>query len=419
MAHTNPARWSIGVLVIFMMFGFGFGNWLARLPATRDHLGASTFEMSLIGLVLASGALLGLILSGRTVSWLGPRRAIFFSAIGQGVFMPLGTTLLWEGILLPSMLGLAAYGFFFGTGDVAMNVSGASAERALGKPRMPLLHGGYSIGSVTAMGAGALAEVLGLAVPTHLTYVFIIIVVGCLLALTWVPRVETPLPAEAVPIVNTNTGPIQIIVPDTTTATGPATAAVERYNPWRDPRILLLGFMVMSVSLTEGTATDWLPLALADNREFSNASAALALGVFYAAMMLTRIAGSWLLTRFGRVVVLRASAVCAAIAILTLYLLPFGWVGYVCAALWGIGGALGFPIAVSAAADDPERAVQSVATVSTLSYASFLIGPMLIGIVGEYFGLLTAFLPLIAVLVFVLFAASAARERGPEAHSRA
>lgn len=415
-SQITPSGWTFGVLIVFTMFGFGFGNWLARIPAVRDHLGASTLQMSIIGLVLATGSVIGLVIAGRTVTWLGPRRTIYYGALGQALFMPLGATLLWFGFAAPGMLALAVFGFFFSTSDVAMNVSGAAAERALGKPRMPLLHGGYSLGGVSAMGVGALAETFKVPVPIHLGIVFAVIVVGILFAIQRIPRVEPATPAGEPLVVTTNTGPIQLLAT-------PAVEAVKQrpasYNPWRDPRIIVIGLLAMSMGLTEGTATDWLPLALADHRGFSNPAAALALGVFFVAMLSTRAAGSWLLGRFGRVWILRASAVVAGSSIVLLNVVPFPWASYVFAALWGIGSALGFPIGVSAAADDPEKAVRGVATVSAITYAAFLVGPMAIGFLGEHFGLLRAFLPIAVFLIFVIFAAGAAREPGRKAGSGA
>lgn len=415
-AALNPSRWAFSVLVVFTMFGFGFGNWLARLPAIRDHLGASTIEMSIIGLSIAIGAVAGLLFAGHSVTWLGPRRAILVTVLGQVVFIAVGGPLLWAGHLVPSLIVLALFGFCFSTGDVAMNVSGAAAERALGKSRMPILHGGYSLGGVVAMGTGALAEYFKISVPTHLMLVFALILVCVLLALRNIPRVEPITHGAPDPhleqVINTNTGPMHVVTPELTAAAISKPQPAARYNPWRDKRIVIIGLVVLSMGLTEGTATDWLPLALADHRGFTNSTAALVLGVFFTAMMLTRMTGGWLLDRFGRVAVLRGGAVLVAISIILINAVPFAWASVTAAVLWGVGCALGFPIGVSAAADNPATAVRAVATVSAIAYGSYLLGPMAIGFLGQSFGLLTAFLPLLVFLVFVFFAAGAARESG-------
>lgn len=415
------SRWSNAVLIVFTLMGTGFGSWLSRLPAVRDHLGATTFEMSLFGLALALGSLLGLILSSRSVSALGPRRALVITAVCQAVAMPSAAMLFWVGLPIPAAICLSVFGFSFGTADVAMNVSGASAERALGKPRMPLYHAGYSLGSVGSMGIGALAEAAKIPVPVHLATMFVVIALGALLALRAVPH-ETRETADAqegardqdptVPAPSVHTGPIAL--PSGADAVPPTTAPAPRgYSPWRDPRILTIGLIAMSMSLAEGTASDWLPLALTDGRGFTNEAAALTLGAFFVSMTVTRLAGSVILPRLGRVTVLRGGALLVVLGIITTILIPVDAASIIGAVLWGVGCAFGFPIGISAAADDPATAVRGVATVSAIAYTAFLLGPMLIGFLGEKFGLLQAFWPLVGFVAFAFVFAGATRERTP------
>ena len=40
--------------------------------------------------------------------------------------------------------------------------------------------------------------------------------------------------------------------------------------------------------------------------------------------------------------------------------------------VWGLGASLGFPVGMSAAADDPARAAARVSVVSTIGYGAFL-----------------------------------------------
>ena len=60
------------------------------------------------------------------------------------------------------------------------------------------------------------------------------------------------------------------------------------------------------------------------------------------------------------------------------------------AALWGIGVALGFPVGMSAAADDSAHAAGRVSVVSSIWYLAFLAGPPLIGFLGHEVGTLRA-----------------------------
>lgn len=418
-------RWTGGILVIFTLMGLGFGSWLSRIPAVRDHLGASTLEMSIFGFVLAAGSVLGLVLAGHTVSWLGPRRTLAIGVLVQLVAMPAAGMLFWVDAVVPAVACLAVFGFVFGTSDVAMNVSGASAEQALGKPRMPLLHAGFSLGSVTATALGALAEAIGISVPVHLSVMYLLIAIGVFCALRVVPRTEADgAVTEADNAVDDSVGeaaaaaaagsgiarPAPTNNPADPVSAAPAAAS---RSPWRDPRVLAVGLIVMSMSLAEGTASDWLPLALADGRGASNQHATLMLSVFFISMTVTRLGGSWLLGRFGRVPVLRVSAVLVLIGVSLLILVAAPWASVLGVVLWGMGAALGFPIGISAAADNPATATRDVAAVAAIAYTALLLGPMIIGFLGEHLGLLSAFWPLTVFAALAFLLAKSAKEPAP------
>jgi cyanate permease len=67
--------------------------------------------------------------------------------------------------------------------------------------------------------------------------------------------------------------------------------------------------------------------------------------------------------------------------------------------IWGLGAALGFPVGMSAAADDPRRAARRVAVVSTVGYGAFLAGPPLLGFVGDHVGTLDSLLVVVAAML--------------------
>ena len=54
--------------------------------------------------------------------------------------------------------------------------------------------------------------------------------------------------------------------------------------------------------------------------------------------------------------------------------------------LWGVGASLGFPVGMSAAADEEEHAPARVSVVSTIAYTAFLAGPPLLGFLGDEVG---------------------------------
>ena len=77
---------------------------------------------------------------------------------------------------------------------------------------------------------------------------------------------------------------------------------------------------------------------------------------------------------------------------------------------WGLGSALGFPVGMSAAADDPKTAAARVSAVATIGYLAFLVGPPLVGFVGEQVGLLNALLIVLGLVAVAGIVSPAARE---------
>jgi cyanate permease len=77
--------------------------------------------------------------------------------------------------------------------------------------------------------------------------------------------------------------------------------------------------------------------------------------------------------------------------------------------LWGVGASLGFPVGMSAAADDPVHAAARVSVVSTVGYAAFLAGPPLLGFLGDHVGVLHALLVVAVLLVPATLTVPAAR----------
>jgi MFS family permease len=243
----------------------------------------------------------------------------------------------------------------------------------------------------------------------HLTAVFLIIVVVGGFSLRLIPPdSETSGGGRLSPVATS--GPTQLPTDPKGLGEPVTHGSVRPHSPWRDPRILLVGLIAMSMSLAEGTAADWLPLALADGRGLPNEVGALMLGIFYVSMTVTRLVGSPILGRFGRVPVLRGGAILCGLGVVVVILVPLTWGIVLGALMWGVGCALGFPVGISAAADNPRTAVRDVAAVSAIAYTAMLLGPMAFGFLGEHIGLLTAFWALVAIALLSAFVAGAARE---------
>ena len=134
-----------------------------------------------------------------------------------------------------------------------------------------------------------------------------------------------------------------------------------------------------------------------------------------------RWVGPGLLDRYGRVVVVRALACVAVVGLVLFVFSPTVALAFPGALLWGVGTSLGFPVGMSAAADEPAAAAGRVSVVASIGYCAFLGGPPLIGFLGSHEGVLhalTAVAVLLAIAVMLagtLRPISAAAPSEPEA----
>lgn len=370
-----------GVAVVFGLNGLGVASWYARLPAARDALDLSAGRLGMLLLAMSVGAILAMPTSGVVTHRLGPRRTVTLAVIIAAAGLALaGLGGAMASIVVVAM-GIFALGYGSGTCDVAMNVEGAAVERRLGRTIMPRFHAAWSLGTVAGAGIGAGGARVGLPLSAHLALAAGVMLAGTLVA------VRSFLPAD----------------PDTPHEKSGGVLAA-----WRDPRTLLIGLLVLVMAFTEGTANDWLAVAFVDGHGVTEAAGAATFAVFVAAMTAGRTAGTIAIDRWGRVRTLTVTIFVAGAGALVAVLASSWTVALAGVALWGVGASLGFPVGMSAAADEERHAAARVSVVAVIGYTAFLAGPPLVGLLGDRVGTLKALLivPLILIPALALVPAT-------------
>ena len=247
---------------------------------------------------------------------------------------------------------------------------------------MPRFHALYAVGAVAGALIGVGMNALGVSVAVHF------VLAAALLAVAMVATARQFLPAGDV---------------DEQHAEGRA----HPLRAWLEPRTLLIGLFVLCMAFAEGTGGDWLGIASIDGYGVSAALASVVYGVFMVGMLLSRWYGHVPLDRFGRVAALRVSAAATALGVLVVVFAPAFPLVLAGSLLWGLGAGLGFPVGMSAAADDPRQSAGRVSVVATVGYLAFLLGPASIGFLGEHTGVLHA-LTITSALMGVAFLTAAA-----------
>ncbi len=125
---------------------------------------------------------------------------------------------------------------------------------------------------------------------------------------------------------------------------------------------------------------------------------------FATVMTIGRFSGHLVIARVGKQGALLASVVTSAIGIALVALVDHPAAVVAGVALWGLGASLGFPVAISIAGDDPDRPAERVGAVATAGYLAFLVGPPALGFLGEHYGLRSAILVVVGLLVLAAVA---------------
>ena len=394
--RAQVVAWRNAIFVIFGLCGVLIATWVSRLPAARDALHIGPAQVGLLIFGIAAGSIVGLVASSHIVARFGSVTVMTWGLITAS----LGVAIAGFGATVgPSFavtfIGLLVFGSTSGMTDVAMNVSGAANERALGRAIMPVFHAFFSFGTMLGAAIGALAEFLHVPIAIHLGGVAVLVILtGLVIRRYFQP--DQPTHEDGEPIA----------------ADDHSLTWRGRLGIWRDPRTILIGVIVLAAAFAEGSANDWLAIASVDGHGVPNATGAIIFGIFVTAMTGGRLGGIFLLDRFGRVFVLRATFLLAAVGLLVFIFVPIVPIAIAGAVLWGFGASLGFPVGMSAAADDPKTAAARVSAVATIGYFAFLVGPPLIGLLGQYFGVIHGLLVVLVLTAIGAVVSGAAREQG-------
>jgi MFS family permease len=253
-------------------------------------------------------------------------------------------------------------------------------EKARPKPIMSFFHGMWSVGNLTG---AALLVALGLVFGGQ--YELTVHVAGTTAAVVGIGAVVV-----AVRIV-------------------PQTAVVDHHDALTGkkapipPAAYLLGLMAIAFGLGEGTAYDWSSLQVTEVAQVDPTTGSLAVTCVAAFMVVIRLLGDRLVTRFGRRAIVRFGGVCSALGYLvvatasSLPLLLVGW------SLVGLGIGMIAPQVYAVAGHTGGG--RGLAVVVAFGYATFLISPAAIGILVEFVGIqATMFLPAV-LLTGLLFLA--------------
>ncbi|GED08117.1 MFS transporter [Cellulosimicrobium cellulans] len=392
-------------MVQFGLFGVVGASWMSRLPSVREALGISASQLGLLLVVGGLGSLVSVVSAGAVVARFGSRTTLVVATVGNVVGFGLVALGTGTGGVVLFAVGAFLNGVCGALTNVPINICAASVEQHVGRAILPHFHAAFSIGAACGAIVAAAFSWAHVGITAQILVVTLAVTVARAVLIAPATALAPDQVASGAPAPAGTTDLVDGAAPAASPRRGAGVRAA--LAAWREPRTLLIGLVLLASSLSEGSAGNWLSMAVVDGFEVREALGAVAYGTFVGAMTVFRFAGTGLIDRFGRVAVLRASGVSALVGLLVFGLspsLPLAWVGIV---LWGCGAALANPVAIAAASDDPAHAAPRVAVATSFSTVAMLTAPPLLGLLVDGVGARHALLVICAATVLSLAVAGA------------
>ncbi|MEM9676783.1 MAG: MFS transporter [Pseudomonadota bacterium] len=368
------SRQALGVFAFFFLEGFVIGNWIPRIPDVKALYGLSASGLGFALFALALGTLIAFLIAPRLLAIMGLARSCF---IGLAAWTLCFFTLPFLPSVAVLMVIMLLGGVALGILEVAMNSAADREERRSGRRIMSRAHGFWSVGSLVGALAGGGTAALGLGLGQHFSIMMPFVILFGFVAL-WAVKDRIAQHAEPQP---TDKGAV-FAVPDRT--------------------IVLLCLFPVGVMMIEGAYIDWSALFIRDVLDGTTTQAGLIYATFSLSMAAMRLSGDWILERYDATWVARISCVFAMIGITLFALAPALEAAFAAAFFSGIGVAIIYPMAMSAAARRPGKPEDHVAAVSLFAFTAFMIAPPTLGFVIDTIGMRFALLCLVPLALMSL-----------------
>jgi MFS family permease len=364
MSELVKNRFSIGIL--FLLCGLNFATWATRIPDFKYLLALTDAELGTVLMGLPLGSLVSLPLAGWLIAKFNSRIICILAVFLYIVVIPIiGFS--------RSSYSLFACLFFFGmAGDIlniAMNTQVVALEAKMNKIIMSSFHAIFSIGLMLGSLIGGFLSKQGYEFQAHFYMIAGFNVISIPIFYPYLIKNETKdLDQQKTKSSFWNLGPYLTI-------------------------LALIAFCGM---LCEGAMADWITLYFKESILSTYYPATIGFSSFALAMVIGRFIGDFISQKFGVKMVLTSNGLLVSLGMLLTIFMPQVEMKILGCFLTGIGISTIVPLIYSQAGNQKtiEPAI-AIAGVSTIAYIGFLIGPVVIGYLADYFELQKALILLI------------------------
>ncbi len=364
-------RYRMAACAFFVMQGTIFSTWANRIADIRTALNLTEADLGLILLGLPFGQLITMPISGYLVSKFSSKRCIYLGSI----LYPSCLLLIAAAQGFWSLLGaLVCFGISANINNIAINTQAVGVESLYGRSIMGTFHGTWSLSCFCAGLFAMLLMHLGVGTTAH----FCITIAFSFFVL-----------ATVSPFLMSKD-------PDKSQSEEDKGKTRGFFSP--TPFILMLGATAFGSMSCEGTMFDWSVIYFRDivkvPTEFSN----IGYIAFMSMMATGRFASDFFVNRFGTIRVLQFSGITITCGMMLAVIFPQMTTAILGFLMVGIGVSSVIPICYSSAAKSKRIPTGiAIATVSSIGFLGFLLGPPFIGFIAHASSLRVSF----ATMAFV------------------
>ena len=347
----------IAVSVFFFCQGICFASWASRIPDIKTALHLSEAALGTIFLGLPIGQFVTMPFSGRAVTRFGSKKVLriaivlyCFALTNIGL-----VTAPWQ-----LALCLFAFGVSGNMCNISVNTQGVNAEALYGRPIMSSFHGVWSTAGFTGALVGLLMMKLNVTPYIHF---WIIASVAILLMLVFNKYLlHTP--------------------------TSKAAASFKRIS-MPQGLLLQLGIIGFCCLSCEGCMFDWSGVYFKQVIKAEGSMVSLGYASFMIMMATGRFVGDKLAEKFSRKKMVQVSGLLIFSGMMFAVLLPYLITATIGFLIVGFGVSTIVPLLYSTVGKADLKVAKgiAIATVSSIGFLGFLMGPPLIGYIAQLAGL--------------------------------
>lgn len=356
----------LAISVLFLLCGLNFASWATRIPDFKEFLSLSDAELGSILMGLPIGSMVSLPLAGWLIARYNSKIICLLAIVLYILILP-ALTFISSSLFL--FVGLFSFGMAGDILNISMNTQVVSLEKLTNKKIMSSFHAIFSIGLMLGSLLGGYLLKWNVTLNQH----FYMIALCNLISIIGVYR---------------------YLLIDSKNE--------EQENNMVEPKfklnnyLLVLSFVAFCGMLCEGAMADWISLYFKLLPNLDGYPFTIGFSSFAFSMVIGRLIGDWAAKHLSIRNILMMNGLLIALGMsMTVFFTQVHLLILGCF-ITGLGISTIVPMIYSQAGNTKDTSpAMAIAAVSTIAYVGFMLGPVVIGFLSEYYGLKQALILLI------------------------